>query len=208
MAFPGAWAAAGRHGQRRAGACRWHAGSAPASGTLAGVERFRGCVFGASWAPPVGSRGLEWASRGAGPSPGRALPSGAARAVPAPSVSTWLRRLPRTCLALPRGSASRPLRCPHRAPRPDAGGARVPPALGPFLAALPRTAPGPPSRGAHGAAHWALGPGAFVLRLSWPSLTCFSYRMVRPRVTRPEASLDLCAFTPHAAFPMPGAELF
>lgn len=193
---------------RRAGACRRHAGSAPASGTLAGVERFRGCVFGASWAPPVGSRGLEWASRGAGPSPGRALPSGAARAVPAPSVSTWLRRLPRTCLALPRSSASRPLRCPLRALRPDAEGARVPPALGPFLAALPRAAPGPPSRGAHGAAHWAVGTGAFVLRLSWPSLTCFSYRMVRPRVTRPEASLDLCAFTPHAAFPMPGAELF
>lgn len=130
MAFPGAWAAAGRHGLRRAGACRRHAGSAPASGTLAGVERFRGCVFGASWAPPVGSRGLEWASRGAGPSPGRALPSGAARAVPAPSVSTWLRRLPRTCLALPRGSASRPLRCPRRALRPDAEGGARPPSPG------------------------------------------------------------------------------
>lgn len=164
MAFPGAWAAAGRHGERRAGACRRHAGSAPASGTLAGVERFRGCVFGASWAPPVGSRGLEWAFRGAGPSPGRALPSGAARAVPAPSVSTWLRRLPRTCLALPRGSASRPLRCPRRALRPDAGGRASPQPWVPFSQRFHARRPARPLAGrtALPTGLWARGPLCFV----------------------------------------------
>lgn len=118
MTFPGAWTAAGSSGEERAGACRWHSGSSPVSGTLAGVAHFRGHVSGASWAPPVSSRGAtwaerlcrgpEWASRGTCPSPDRGLPSSAAQAFPALLVSTGLWRLSRTCLALPRALASWP----------------------------------------------------------------------------------------------------
>lgn len=187
MTFPRVWNVAGNTGEHRGGEgqhLQVALGVFTGVWTLAGEEHFRGRVSGASWAPPVSSRGPrelcrspEWASRGACLSPGRDLPSGAAWALPAllaPGFSAC------PAHALPRGSASRPATVPTPYSQARCRRGRVSPQPWvPFLQRFRARSPSALSR-----RHtWHCSRGLLARGLCaaslWPSLACFSYFVER-----------------------------